>query len=250
METRRKAFTLAEVLITFVVVGVVSALTVPQAQLYIRDAQYVNRLKKFYSVANQGFRHRMAQDGVTDIGQSSVCSSINGESTATGNQNNFTVEMMRIFKVISAFNGGEYTGNIDYSAMSDDTRIISSNNNYTLVLADGILMHMDIKGEGEEGIPKDAIRDAGGKLFKVYGTIEVDINGNNGPNRWGYDYYRFVLGQDGFIYPYEGKDYQIWKTGVAVTGNYADCAKGKDSGANGYSCAARIMDNDWSMDYL
>lgn len=247
MRKRLSAFTLAEVLVTLTLIGVVAALTVPHAQMYIRDAQYVNRLKKFYSIANQGFRHRMAQDGVTDIAQSSIISSISGGNTASGDQTNFTAEMMKLFRVINHFNGGTYTGNNQYYGSPKESGIASTNNDYTLVLADGTVMHMAITSDGQEGADAGSIRAAGGKLIKSYGIIEVDVNGDNEPNRWGRDYFRFVLGQDGFIYPFGGKDYQIYQSGSSPSisdGNYTECTND-----TGVTCAARIMENDWSKDY-
>ncbi len=241
----KKAFTLPEILITFIIVGVVAALTLPHLQLYLREAQYVNRLKKFYSVMNQAFRHRMAQDGVTDIAQSSIISSINGDTTAYGDQANFTAEMMKLFKVIDHFDGGSYPGNTEYKALSNEKGIISTNNDYTLILLDGTVMHIDIKSVGEDGVSRDAIKEAGGKLYRVFGTIEVDINGDNDPNQWGRDYYRFVVGQDGLIYPFNGKDHQIFSNGNFDESN-DDCKK--DTG-DGYDCAAHIMHADWAMDY-
>ena len=248
MRKSLNAFTLAEVLVTLVLIGVVAALTIPHAQMYVRETQYVNRLKKFYSIANQAFRHRMAQDGVTDIAQSSIIASINGDSTAGGDQDNFTTEMMKLFRVNSFFNGGSYPGNTSYKTVQkDEDNEIWTNNDYTLVLVDGTVMHMDINSYGIDGADPHDIKFSGGKLYKVYGTIEVDINGDNEPNRWGRDYYRFVLGQDGFIYPFGGKDYQIFETGSlpSVTdGEYSECLY-----QTGYTCAARIIEKDWSMDY-
>lgn len=244
---RKNAFTLAEVLVTLTLIGVVAALTVPHAQMYFREAQYVNRLKKFYSTANQAFRHRMAQDGVTNLAQSSIIASVSGDSTASGDQHNFTSEMLKLFRINDTYIGGTYPGNTTYRTVQKDSDETWSNNNYTIALSDGTIMHMDILSTGVEGADADAIKAAGGKLYKVFGTIEVDLNGDNEPNRWGRDYYRFVLGQDGFVYPFGGRDYQVYMTGSAPSvtdGDYTECLY-----EMGYTCAARIMENNWKMDY-
>ena len=180
--------------------------------------------------------------------QSSVIASINGSSTATGNQDNFSTEMMRLFRVNNFYTGGSYPGNTKYkSVQKNSDSEMWTNNDYTLVLVDGTVMHMDINSSGIEGADPSSIKAAGGKLIKVYGTIEVDINGDNEPNRWGRDYYRFVLGQDGFVYPFGGRDYQIYTTGSlpsVIDGDYTECLYDV-----GITCAARIIEKDWSMDY-
>ena len=49
----KSAFTLAEVLITLVVVGVIAALTIPTVIYKTKKTEYSVRLKKFYSTMNQ-----------------------------------------------------------------------------------------------------------------------------------------------------------------------------------------------------
>lgn len=51
----KKAFTLAEVLITLAIIGVVAALTIPTLIKNFQDAQYKTAYKKAYSVASQAW---------------------------------------------------------------------------------------------------------------------------------------------------------------------------------------------------
>lgn len=48
-----KGFTLSEVLITLVIIGVIAAMTVPTITARSREAEYLGKLKKFYSLLNQ-----------------------------------------------------------------------------------------------------------------------------------------------------------------------------------------------------
>ena len=48
-----RAFTLAEVLITLGIIGVVAAITIPTLMANYQKAQYVTALKKAYSQINQ-----------------------------------------------------------------------------------------------------------------------------------------------------------------------------------------------------
>ena len=61
----RKAFTLAEVLITLAIIGVVAAITIPSVIVNTQQNEFKTGLKKAVSVLNQAIMMAQAQDGVT-----------------------------------------------------------------------------------------------------------------------------------------------------------------------------------------
>ena len=61
---KKFGFTLAEVLITLGVIGVVAAITLPILTKNYQKHVWVNQLKANYSIINQGFAKIMADDGV------------------------------------------------------------------------------------------------------------------------------------------------------------------------------------------
>ena len=64
----KSAFTLAEVLITLIIIGIVAALTIPTAINHYRKQQTASKLKKFYSTFGQAISR-----SVTDNGYYSTC---------------------------------------------------------------------------------------------------------------------------------------------------------------------------------
>lgn len=56
-------FTLAEVLITLGIIGVVAALTLPNLLVNYRKTVTVNKVKKFYSMMSQATNASMAENG-------------------------------------------------------------------------------------------------------------------------------------------------------------------------------------------
>lgn len=60
---RKKAFTLAEVLITLGIIGVVAALTMPSLIAHHRKVATASKLKKFYSTMEQAIRFGEAEYG-------------------------------------------------------------------------------------------------------------------------------------------------------------------------------------------
>ncbi len=64
--SQKPAFTLAEVLITLGIIGVVAALTVPSLVAKYKERQRITQLKKAYSVLNQAFVRAVADYGTPD----------------------------------------------------------------------------------------------------------------------------------------------------------------------------------------
>ncbi|MDR1168081.1 MAG: type II secretion system GspH family protein [Heliobacteriaceae bacterium] len=63
----RKAFTLAEVLVTLGIIGIVAALTMPSLIANYNKKVLGVRIKKFYSVLTQAVRMKEAEDGDIDV---------------------------------------------------------------------------------------------------------------------------------------------------------------------------------------
>ncbi|MBR6163646.1 type II secretion system protein [bacterium] len=62
-EREASAFTLAEVLITLVIIGVIAAITVPTLMNKTNNQEYVSKLKKAYSTLSQATNLIIAEEG-------------------------------------------------------------------------------------------------------------------------------------------------------------------------------------------
>lgn len=65
-------FTLAEVLITLAIVGVVAAMTIPTMVANYQKTQYVTQLKAVYSQLSQAMQQLKADEGVSKISDSDM----------------------------------------------------------------------------------------------------------------------------------------------------------------------------------
>ena len=61
---RRFAFTLAEVLITLGIIGIVAAMTLPSLVANYKEKEVITKAKKDYSIITQAFRLAQAEAGV------------------------------------------------------------------------------------------------------------------------------------------------------------------------------------------
>ena len=90
----------------------------------------------------------------------------------------------------------------------------------------------------------------------MHGQLWIDVNGTKKPNTLGRDIFTFILADNGKIYPLYGLDYSL-----ATTGNESQRWQNRQSwgcgipgiksikGADGWGCTARLIENNWVMDY-
>ena len=263
--SRKKAFTLAEVLITLGIIGVVAALTLPSLVANYRKQQYVNSLKAGYSILNNGFRTMMADENIDDIEDSELFSVIK----SVGSDTDTVASEQAAAKVLSKyFQKARLISRADLITKSDckdlvgkgprfwnlgDKTQCSGNYNMQYALPNGMTMSIFLEQTCSNSSLSDAeITAAGGKMTKHCGMIDLDINGEREPNQWGRDGYRFVIMQSGIVVPFGGKDHLIWNGNVDAEWrkNYMNSnCNPKSQTSRGVTCAVRIIENGWKMDY-
>ena len=116
-------------------------------------------------------------------------------------------------------------------------------NNLTFILKNGMKIDILIIGENDS---------------YIVGQLTVDINGNNEPNRWGRDAFMFNIMRDGGIMPYGGQrdckrlaeylNTDIDSILIQRHWQYTDICSHTTT-SDGTACAARIIENNWKMDY-
>lgn len=216
----KSAFTLAEVLITLVVVGVISAMTIPTVINKYQEKVTVTKVKKFYSMMNQAFML-----SVKDNGYANEWNVGNGATKQTAKQ--FAGYIKPYLKVIKdcGTNSGclGYTENVNLlngqkHTVNYDTR----NEYYKLILSDGTYLIIRATGEA------NYCQGSAGGHSNACGAFFMDTNGGKQPNTIGKDIFGFTI------------------TPFAVKPNITDtCSKNN----SGLSCSSYILKNG-NMDYL
>ena len=207
MKKNYNAFTLAEVLITLGIIGVVAAMTLPALINNHRDKELVTRVRKTYSALNQALE--LAQAHYATPGDNAALFS-SGKSAAE-----LTKEMA------GYFNGARYceaganakgcknlSYKIKYATLnqsgSSGAAVTSLTANPRIVLNDGSIIAMNNKGNScDEVVETGTSFNPDGSVAKnpdgsiktwtrtraVCGTIWFDVNGNKNPNQFGRDAY-------------------------------------------------------------
>ncbi len=265
----KKTFTLSEVLITLVIIGIIAAITVPVVMAEYQKKAYVTKLKKAYSSIQSGFKLSMANSGVFELADSDLFDDIRtdpGTSSSTScsiGQVNYafksicidlTNEFARIFNAqISKTPKNYIIKYFDKSGQSD------MSNRPLLIFPDGMFAIIQIFYFEKTEFECQRVLDYGGNKSACIklGSVTIDINGDKGPNTYGKDVYAFSIGNNGLRPVGSIEDALSMNVRpLSSNGNYwktsGDCGKEnltKGGVKMGYRCAARIMDNGWEIDY-
>lgn len=170
-----KAFTLAEVLITLAIIGVVAALTIPTVVTNYQARALETQRKKAKSVLANGFRLLMAGDGVATFRDTKMAS-------CEGDKTCLTNEVKRVFNVILDNNSEDDIFTKDYYFDSGSRPLWTNNKiDYAFVTSDGMIFGVEYANDGGT-------------------SIITDVNGAKNPNKGGDDVCRYDIESRGAIF--------------------------------------------------
>ena len=196
---RRVAFTLAEVLITLGIIGVVAAMTLPILIADYKEKQTVTQLKKVYSVYSNAYNRLIFDNGTLDtwgLSESAYDDDSDDAKNESDNSKDYFLDKLSVYlNTVYKCKHSEQNCN-SWSAKNlggaEDAKDIYEN---LLVLADGsVLAHLFINS------PTCSLNIGVGKYLRnVCGSIHIDLNGDKQPNTYGKDIFEFLLTKDGLI---------------------------------------------------
>lgn len=220
----KKGFTLAEVLITIGIIGVVAALTMPVLMSNYKKKEYSSRLKKVYSSLSQAILLSENRTGTSslDWDRNSYILNDDGDYDSVENDDEIYNFFMNYFAPVLNYTSIEKGTFIQ----SDGTEKFQGTRVY---LSDGVILTF-----------------VNGLCF----DIRADLNGNRLPDKEGYDMYRFLLCSRSQAERYFGnknKSFGTYHPALFSNRNEA-LAKCKETPA--YCSSLLIMDNwEFKKDY-
>ena len=231
----KKAFTMAEVLITIGIIGLVAAMTLPSLVQNYQEKVMVNRLKKVYSTLSQLYLLVSEIDGPPD--QWGFAYREDGTTNLSGTIQNIFKKHLRQLQICEddycqrptykLLNGSEH-GNSSYTI-----------GNNAMILEDGTILRANI----DDGNQLDCSLKRGttNALKNVCFSIHVDINGRQNPNTYGRDVFAFYWTKFGIV-----------PVGTAEENSHVSfntCSLSNSSNYSGYGCAAWVLAFE-NMEYL
>lgn len=223
---RKWAFTLAEVLITLGVIGVVSALTIPMLMTKYEKVKNVNQLKKVYSELAQAFKLASQDEDIYSLGES-------WEDTS---------EVINVIKYHLKYSNiyppsGNYLRTMCY-----DPSLNKRSVQYQWLNGTGISSPFNDKVNSLSLLNGACI---GFMKSNTTRMVVVDVNGGYSlPNRAGKDLFFFMIKEDNTFVPfgYNSSDESL------ISPKNDGCNLKAPVGA-GYLCAARIIREGWVINY-
>ena len=227
MEKESKiAFTLAEVLITLGIIGVVAAMTIPSLIQSYKEKATVTAVKQSYSIFAQALKMvTIDNPDLSALTDSSLSAKEN--SQIMFNEISKHIKKVKSCDVDKKCMGNTYYLNLNNEKVSNwDTY----NNLVTGVLANGTsfwILSLPASISGEE---------------TYAGQIGIDINGNKRPNKFGVDFFWFTFNKNGELFAGRGQ---------GSGGTYWNCelSPSNSNWSNGYGCSEWIITHE-NMDYL
>ena len=240
-QSERIAFTLAEVLITLGIIGVVAALTIPSLVAKYQEKQTVTALKKFYSTFSQAYIMAKNENGTPDTWYGGEM----GEGIGPDIMLDIIIRYLKVSKICHGDTGcfaDEVYKKIDGKTTSNwnTHKHISK-----FITADGMNVFVHSYGSKPQNI-------GGGSLKDSYGAVAVDINGFKKPNSHGKDMFTFIITKDGVI-PYGTSDSthtKMLEDGTLDTVSaFPNACNINDCRNSCEGCTAWVIYNE-NMDYL
>ena len=230
---KRAAFTLAEVLITLGIIGIVAALTIPTLITNYQKKQTASKLKQTYSIISQALTMAQAEHGDTTTWE------VAGIYDTPTNDTNFNHEdaitkfatkyFMPYVKVAKDYGYTQYS-KIGYDGdYLPATGLISNSRSaygYILLLSGNVLIRIGIG----TGCLNNERNPDGTCVTQTYKNIvfKVDINGFDKPN---------VIGKDVFNMTFDlrKKVFGFHNYGISTRQRYLDnCKSDEDAQVCGY----------------
>ena len=225
---RKYGFTLAEVLITLGIIGVVAALTTPSLIQNVANAKIPPALQKAKATFETAAEMMLVEESVNSI------------LAVTNSSEDLGKELSKYMKIsredcyqVSRYNDKQT------SAYSNNPAI-DFNNFVCFSSDDGMSYRIYNTGTWWNHNGTGEIPD---KRYQTIGFLWVDINGKSAPNKLAKDLFYFYIQNDGSLIPCCGSrtDNSLhWK-------EHKGCDK--DGVTVDYSCAASIFDNGMKIIY-
>ena len=246
---RKIAFTLAEVLITLGIIGVVAAMTLPALIANYEKQVTITKLKKAQSILTQGIR-------LAELDNGDICTWFGSNPISVrGNvfMDNYILPYFKTIKSSSRQGSGTdmriygYQKAHDVFQQLDGSTVYSRYEMESFITPDNMYFGfnlIDNKGFNVGAANASTFRHAWIPLI-------VDINGSNGPNRVGRDVFYFEILSENCgsakVVGYAPSKSMSASDGYKLKVNYGAAINNCKKGSSGDGCFVKILNDGWKI---
>lgn len=215
----KRGFTLAEVLITLGIIGVISAMTVPTFVANAENKANAAKLSSLITDVQNAFTNMITSEAVLDM-----------EETEFGQEATTATRLGKLSKYLKLAGTLSSLGYDIYHIGGTTKGTPAINDIYQL--KNGALVIYEI--------PSSAFSGSSNVVDGALGYISIDVNGGAKPNIWGRDVFKFILGNDGILYPAGGIVYKE----ITKSSSNPGCKSGDSQG-----CTNTLIQNGFKVTY-
>ena len=220
---RRVAFTLAEVLITLGIIGVVAAMTLPTLIANYQKQETISKLQKVYTILNQALKLSEVDNGEFEYWDVD-------HSDPEAYFEKYWKPYLKIAKMCNTYQECGYTAidPLTFANGNHSTTSIVNHMRTTFYLPDGVLLAISLQsggGTSEDGSPIPVSDNLG---------IFIDLNGANRPNQYGKDFFVATLTKKGVL----PSGYNL---------SYDEVAENCSKTGSGSHCMSKLIRDGWKI---
>ena len=224
---KNNGFTLAEVLITLGIIGVVASLTAPALTKNTGAAKIGPTLSKFVNTFETATEQMMNEEGISKLSDA---------YTASGSKTQLDVVLENLSNYLVMVPSDEK--NYKFYAPGQNGVTNSGLTGKTIyILKDGSML-------GPHNSPLGGPLPAKGSYKGTLGVLVYDINGLKGKNKAGTEVFAFHLDDSGVLIPFGGQAEKYLRET-----NFATCDRtNKGQAQYGLACTGQIADNNYKYE--
>lgn len=190
---KKMGFTLAEVLIVIGIIGIIAQATIPTLVNNVQTQVTTTQFKKAYSTLNNAVLLMKSNSGYLP----NCYYGLNGYNTDMSECIDFFNQFKSVLTVTKYCSNNAYSNGCipRYNGVdTSDPNMTQADKDYAIANCGGF-SQSDILNNGPAYILAD-----GTIIFQYGSTVPlfgIDVNGQKKPNKWGFDTFSFLIGNDG-----------------------------------------------------
>ena len=258
---KKRGFTLAEILVTLAVIGVLAALVTPALMQSSRDKANAAKLSSTISNIEKVFQTAIVSEGASSLYDTQLWSSSPINAT-NGDRKQFVETLDRYLNTNGFYDSfSDFYGSTTVYSLTDGGKKGASIDNFPYIsdtfairMSNGALLFLSTFNNKDSLAEQTRIAKSNDcSLYTQAADVAIDINGVDAPNVVGKDIFFFILGEDGVLYPFGGND--VARVTDGGEWNSADatfaCTNNTKGAANakGLGCTARIIAEGYKVNY-
>ena len=241
---KKRGFTLAEVLVTLGIIGVVAAVTLPALRSDTEKLQWEQGLKITVGNLNEGFARMLADYEADSLSDTKLFNEILSNSKSKTKYVDANKELGKYFNIDRSYakdaegEASIISGQEFYTLRGTDCSSSITDTKSIIYLTNGAKLHLMFR---------ETLSTRNSSKYDI--RIHIDVNGDKGPNTFGKDIFTFFVTDDGKVIARGSKTTKDLGIDSGIYWDTNNICKGDKPGGTGWYCAGRVVEEGYKIKY-